>query len=146
MLLKNGLKFMINQKKITTLTKKLELKHQCLDEIYVILVMHTLLLNINVDKKTFTAVDFEDPNNTAANVTSTNNANNDAFGEKKLIFKNNAPLINCITKINGIKIDVEDLDVVMPMDLNTVKIIKKQQEAFGIIIEMNQIVVQIMIT
>ena len=40
---KNGLKFVINQKKITILTKKLELKHQCLDQIYVILVMHTLL-------------------------------------------------------------------------------------------------------
>ena len=40
---KNGLKFMINQKKVTMLTKKLELKHQCLDQIYVILVMHTLL-------------------------------------------------------------------------------------------------------
>ena len=33
-----------------------------------------------------------------------------------LIFKNNALFINCITKIDGIKIDnVEDLDVVMPM-------------------------------
>ena len=40
---KNGLKFMINQKKITVLTKKSELKHQCLDQIYVILVMHILL-------------------------------------------------------------------------------------------------------
>ena len=40
---KNGLKFMINQKKITILTKKLELKHQCLDQIYVILVLHILL-------------------------------------------------------------------------------------------------------
>ena len=40
---KNGLKFMINQKKITVLTKKLELKHQCLDQIYVILVMRILL-------------------------------------------------------------------------------------------------------
>ena len=40
---KNGLKFMINQKKVTMLTKKLELKHQCLDQVYVILVMHTLL-------------------------------------------------------------------------------------------------------
>ena len=29
--------------KITMLTKKLKLKHQCLDQIYVILVMHTLL-------------------------------------------------------------------------------------------------------
>ena len=43
LLLKNGLKFMINQKKITILTKKLELKHQCLDQIYVILVMRILL-------------------------------------------------------------------------------------------------------
>ena len=40
---KNGLKFMINQKKVTILTKKLELKHQCLDQIYVILVMRILL-------------------------------------------------------------------------------------------------------
>ena len=29
LLLKNGLKFMINQKKITILIKKLESKHQC---------------------------------------------------------------------------------------------------------------------
>ena len=36
--------------------------------------------------------------------------------KKKLIFKNNAPFINCITKINNIKIDnAEDSDVVMPM-------------------------------
>ena len=40
---KNGLKSMINQTKITVLTKKLELKHQCQDQIYAILVMHTLL-------------------------------------------------------------------------------------------------------
>ena len=33
-----------------------------------------------------------------------------------MVFKNNAPFINCITKINGIKVDnAEDLDVVMPM-------------------------------
>ena len=72
--------------------------------------------NIIVDKKTFTANDFEAPNNTAANATATNNANNNAFGEKKLVFKNNAPFINCISKINGVKIDnAEDLDVVMSM-------------------------------
>ena len=36
--------------------------------------------------------------------------------KKKLVFKNNAPFINCILKINGVKIDsAEDLDVVMPM-------------------------------
>ena len=40
---KNGLKFMIYQKKITVLTKKLGLKHQCLDQVYVILVMRILL-------------------------------------------------------------------------------------------------------
>ena len=72
--------------------------------------------DITVDRKTFTNNDFEDPNNTAANTTATNNANNNAFGEKKLVFKNNAPFINCISKINGVKIDnAEDLDVVMPM-------------------------------
>ena len=51
--------------------------------------------NITVTKKTFTANDFEAPNNTAANVTATNTANNNVFGEKKLVFKNNAPFINC---------------------------------------------------
>ena len=35
---------------------------------------------------------------------------------KEVSFKNNAPFINCISKINGIKTDnAEDLDVVMPM-------------------------------
>ena len=71
--------------------------------------------NIIVDKKTFTANDFNAPNNTEVNVTATNNENNSAFGEKSF-FKNNAPFINCISKINGGQIDnAEDLDVVMPM-------------------------------
>ena len=36
--------------------------------------------------------------------------------KKKLVFKNNAPFINCISKINGIKTDnVEDLDGAMPV-------------------------------
>ena len=52
--------------------------------------------NITVTNKTFTANDFEDPNNTAANATATNTANDNAFGEKKLVFKNNAPFINCV--------------------------------------------------
>ena len=42
--------------------------------------------NITVNKKTFTADDIEEPNNTAANATTTNNANNNAFGEKKIGF------------------------------------------------------------
>ena len=65
-----------------------------------------------------------------------------------MVFKNDAPFINCITKINGIKIDTaEDLDVVMPMYnlLEYSKNYKKQQEICGITIEMSQIVVQIMI-
>ena len=71
---------------------------------------------ITVTKKTFTADDIEAHNNTAANATPTNTANDNAFGEKKLVFKNNAPFINCVSKINGVKIDnAEDLDVVMPM-------------------------------
>ena len=72
--------------------------------------------NITVTKKTFTADDIDEPYNTAANVNATNTANNNAFGNKKLVFKNNAPFINCISKINGAKIDnAEDFDVVMPL-------------------------------
>ena len=42
-----------------------------------------------------------------------NNANK---RNKNLAFNNNASFINCISEINGIKIDnAEDLDVVMPM-------------------------------
>ena len=72
--------------------------------------------NITVTKKTFTADDIEAPNNTAANANATNTANDNAFGEKKLVFKNNAPFINCNSKINGVQSDnAEDLDVVMPI-------------------------------
>ena len=72
--------------------------------------------NIIADKRTFTANDFDGSNNTAANAAATNTANDNAFGEKKLVFKNNAPFINWISKINGVQIDnAEDLDVVMPM-------------------------------
>ena len=72
--------------------------------------------NIPLTKKTFTADDIDPPNKTAANVNAINNANNNAFGNKKLAFKNNAPFINCILKISGVKIDnAEDLDFVMPM-------------------------------
>ena len=49
--------------------------------------------------------------------------------KKAVAFENNAPFINCISKIVGVKIDnAEDLDVVMTMliYLNTVKITKKQ--------------------
>ena len=42
--------------------------------------------NITVNKKTFTADDIEEPNNTVANVNATNTASNNAFGEKKIGF------------------------------------------------------------
>ena len=42
--------------------------------------------DIIVTKKTFTAYDFEAPNNTVANANATNNANNNAFDEKKNVF------------------------------------------------------------
>ena len=43
------------------------------------------------------------------------NSNNDAY-DKKLAFKNNAPFISSISKINNILINnAEDLDIVMPM-------------------------------
>ena len=72
--------------------------------------------NITVTKKIFTADDFGAPNNTNANANATNAANGNVFGIKKLAFKNHAPFINCISKINGVKIDnAEDLDVVMTM-------------------------------
>ena len=117
MLLKDGQKCMINQKKINV-NKEIRIKTPILrsdlcdfSEAYIVVKG-----NITVYKKIFTAGDFDVLNNTADNATATNRANNNAFGKKKLILKNNAPFINWITKINGIKIDnKEDLDVVTPM-------------------------------
>ena len=53
-----------------------------------ILVMHIFLWKeiLLLLKKTFSANDFEAPNNTAANATATNTENNNAFGEKKADF------------------------------------------------------------
>ena len=74
-----------------------------------------------------------------------NNANK---RNKNLSFKNNIPFINCISKINGIKIDnAEDLDVVMPM-YNLIeynKNYRKQQAVCGIIIEMRQVILFLLI-
>ena len=62
---------------------------------------------------------------------------NNAKRNKAVAFKNNAPFINCISKINGVKIDnAEDLDVVIPMYnlLEYSKNYKKQQVVCGIIL------------
>ena len=81
--------------------------------------------DIIVTKKTCTADDIDAPNN--AEVNANNNANNNAFGDK-LIFKNNAPFINCISKINGD--NAEDLDVVMPM-YNLLEYSKNYRKTMG---------------
>ena len=68
---------------------------------------------------------------------------NNAKRNKATAFKNNASFINCIPKINGVKIDnAEDLDVVMSMYnlLEYSKTKGKQQEVCGTIIEMNQVI------
>ena len=117
LLLKNGLKYSINQKKNYNVNKKIRVKTPMLrsdlcdfSDAYIVVEG-----NITVNKKTFTAGDFQAPTNTEAIITATNNATNNSFDGKKLVFKNNAPFANCITKTNNIKIDnAEDLDVVMP--------------------------------
>ena len=51
------------------------------------------------------------------NVVADNDANNDNF-DKIFAFKNNAPFMSCISKINGKLVEnAEDLDVVTPMYL-----------------------------
>ena len=56
---------------------------------------------------------------------------NNASKNKKVAFKNNAPFIHCISKINGIKIDnAKDLDVVMPM-YNLLEYIKNYRKTTG---------------
>ena len=68
---------------------------------------------------------------------------------KAVAFKNNAPFINCISKINGIKIDnAEDLDIVMHRHYfryNLLEYSKKKQEVYGIIIEMSQVILFLLI-
>ena len=48
-------------------------------------------------------------------ITVTNPNNNDNF-DRRLMLKNNAPFISCISKINSELVEnAEDLDIVMPM-------------------------------
>ena len=65
---------------------------------------------------------------------------NSSRKNRPLAFKNNAPFISCISKVNNTLIDnAEDLDVVMPMYnlIDIAKITEKQQAVCGIITEMN---------
>ena len=71
--------------------------------------------------------------------------NDDDAYDKKLTFKNNAPFISCITKINNALIDnVENLNIVIPM-FNLVEYNKNYSKTSGCLwnyIEINQIVVK----
>ena len=56
---------------------------------------------------------------------------NNAKRNKAVAFKNNAPFINCTSKINGVKANnAEDLDVVMPMH-NLLEYSKNYRKATG---------------
>ena len=55
-------------------------------------------------KKTFTANDFNAPNNTADNVTATNTANNKVFGEKSWFLKTMLYLSIAFQKLMGYKL------------------------------------------
>ena len=66
-------------------------------------------------------------------------ANNRDRNNRSLSFKNNSPFISCISKINNVLIDsAEDLDVAM-------SIIERQQVVYGIITEINLIIIMLII-
>ena len=59
--------------------------------------------------------DFSDAYIVVKGTITVTNPDNNAY-DKKLAFKNNAPLVSCILKINNTLIDnAEDVDVVIPM-------------------------------
>ena len=103
----NGLKCMINQKKITN--KEIRTK--------------TPMLRLEL-------CDFSDPYIVVkGNVTVTEPIN--AKRNKSPAFRNNAPFINCISKINDEQIgNAEDLDVVMPM-YNVLEFSKNYRKTTG---------------
>ena len=95
MLLKNGLKFMINHKKIYNPNKEIKIKTPMLRSVLCYFSDAFIVVKGDIT------------------VEGSNNANK---RNKNLVFENNVPYINYITKINSIKIDnAEDLDAVMPL-------------------------------
>ena len=67
--------------------------------------------DITVDKKTFTADDFEAPNNTAANATATNTANDNAFGEKSWFLKTMLHLSTAFQKLMEYKLTTQKIQM-----------------------------------
>ena len=65
--------------------------------------------NITVTKKTFTADDIEAPNNTAANATATNTANDNAFGEKSGFLKTMLHLSTTFQKLMEYKLTTQKI-------------------------------------
>ena len=95
LLLKNGLKFMTKQKKNNySVNKEIRIKSSMLrSDLYDFSDAYIVVEGDIIVKE---------PDNAKRN--------------KSVTFENNAPFINCISKINGVKIDnAEDLDVVIPM-------------------------------
>ena len=81
--------------------------------------------DITVAIKMFVSADFDAPNN-APGIINAATATNDATFDRKLVFKNKAPIISCVSKINNTLIEnAEGVAVVMPMYLTTAKIIQK---------------------
>ena len=91
---------MFNQKEITMLTKKLQLKHQLIsdtcnfNDVYIVVKG-----NITVTKKIFTDDNFEVPNNTVANAIATNTATNNVFNEKSSFLKTMLHLSTAFQKL-----------------------------------------------
>ena len=65
--------------------------------------------NIIVDKKPFTANDFNAPNNTAANATATNTANDNAFGEKSWFLETMLHLSTAFRKLMEYKLTTQKI-------------------------------------
>ena len=92
--------------------------------------------------------DFSDGYNVAKGTITLDAENNANKRNKSVAFKNNAPFINCISRINGVQIDkAEDLDAIMPMYnlLEYTKNYRKRQEVYAIIIETNKVILFILI-
>ena len=74
--------------------------------------------------------DFSDAYIVVKGTITVTNPDNNPY-DKKLAFKNNAPIVSCISKINNTLIDnVEDLDVIMPM-YNLLEYSKKYSKTTG---------------
>ena len=93
---------------------QLDLKRLCYDQIYAIMQMRFILVNGTIT------------------VTATAGANNIKDKKnRKLILKNNAPFVSCITRINNELIeDADDLDIVMPM-YNLLEYSKNYRKTIG---------------